>query len=125
LWRSAGFSRQILTIPVPLPHECGVPGGLDAALPCCRADGQIGGTNRVFAAALRSPNGALTWIIVNGPPQASAARLLISSLHPQALFRHRVASAQRDQPGLHIDQKMKGSDRPFQDPFTRTPQMNR
>jgi hypothetical protein len=22
----------MLTIPVPLPHECGVPGGLDAAL---------------------------------------------------------------------------------------------
>jgi len=32
LCRNAGFSRQILTIPVPLPHECGVPGGLDAAL---------------------------------------------------------------------------------------------
>jgi hypothetical protein len=32
LCRSAGFSRQILTIPVPLPHECGAPGGLDAAL---------------------------------------------------------------------------------------------
>jgi AbrB family looped-hinge helix DNA binding protein len=30
--RNAGFSRQILTIPVPLPHECGVPGGPDAAL---------------------------------------------------------------------------------------------
>jgi hypothetical protein len=35
-----GKSRQLLTIPVPLPHECGVPlphecgvpGGLDAAL---------------------------------------------------------------------------------------------
>jgi hypothetical protein len=32
LCRNAGFSRQILAIPVPLPHECGVPGGLDAAL---------------------------------------------------------------------------------------------
>ena len=30
--RNTGFSRQILTIPVPLPHECGVPGELDAAL---------------------------------------------------------------------------------------------
>ena len=32
LCRTAGFSRQILAIPVPLPHECGVPGGLNAAL---------------------------------------------------------------------------------------------
>jgi hypothetical protein len=32
LSRNAGFSRQILTIPVPLPHECGVPGGPDAAV---------------------------------------------------------------------------------------------
>ncbi|HXP61817.1 MAG TPA: hypothetical protein VN829_15085 [Dongiaceae bacterium] len=36
LSRSAGFSRQILTIPMPLPHECGVPGGLAAALPQSR-----------------------------------------------------------------------------------------
>jgi hypothetical protein len=32
LCRNAGFSRQILTIPGPPPHECGAPGGLDAAL---------------------------------------------------------------------------------------------
>jgi hypothetical protein len=30
--RNAGFSRQIFTIRVPLPHECGVPGELHAAL---------------------------------------------------------------------------------------------
>jgi len=43
--RNAGFSRQLLTIPVPLPHECGVPGGLDAALlPAGAAFSNVDGT---------------------------------------------------------------------------------
>jgi hypothetical protein len=48
---NAGFSRQILTIPVPLPHECGVPGGLDAALdhaPCAHNKLLLYRTNAAF-----------------------------------------------------------------------------
>ena len=74
-----------------------------AVLACERAGGQVDGTNRVFAAALRSPKGALTWLIVNDAPQAWAARLVITNSHPQALYQYRVTSAQRDQPGLQID----------------------
>ena len=66
------------------------------------AGGQINGTNRVFAAALRSPKGQCTWIIVNDAPQAWPARLRLSGGAGSRLHQYRVTSQQKDNPSLKI-----------------------
>jgi hypothetical protein len=74
-----------------------------SVLMCERTGGQIDGTNRVFAAALRSPQGQLTWIIVNDAPQAWQAKLTLSGCDRRFLSKYQLTSADRDQPGLRIN----------------------
>ncbi len=64
--------------------------------------GQIDGTNRVFAAALRSPKGQCTWIIVNDAPRAWPARLRISGGTGSRLHQYQITSLQKDNSGLKI-----------------------
>jgi len=64
--------------------------------------GQIGGIHRVFTAALRSPRGHLTWMILNDAPRAWPARLQVSGAARSRLYRYQVTSQQKDQPGLRI-----------------------
>jgi hypothetical protein len=74
-----------------------------SVLTCERSGGQIDGTNRVFAAGLRSPKGALTWIIVNDAPCGWQAHCVLQGAPQRALFEYRVTGADRDQPSLRID----------------------
>jgi hypothetical protein len=64
--------------------------------------GQINGTNRVFAAALRSPKGHCTWIIINDAPCAWPARLQLSGGTGSRLFQYQVTSRQKDNASLKI-----------------------
>ncbi len=89
-------------------------------LACERTGGQVDGTNRVFAAALRSPNGALTWIIVNDAPRAWGARLGMKGSPPRTLYQYRITAAQRDQPGLEIDPLLRVIVPTAGEPFTDT-----
>ncbi|MHC1763075.1 MAG: hypothetical protein AB9869_02045 [Verrucomicrobiia bacterium] len=73
-------------------------------LSCERTGGQIEGTNRVFAAALRSPNGGLTWVIVNDAPRAWQTHVAAPE---RALYKYQVTAAERDQPTLRIDASAK------------------
>jgi hypothetical protein len=66
------------------------------------AGGQIKGMNRVFAAALRSPKGHCTWIIVNDAPHAWFARNRISGALGSRLFQYQVTSREKDNPNLKI-----------------------
>jgi hypothetical protein len=66
------------------------------------AGGQINGTNRVFAAALRSPKGQNTWIIVNDAPCAWPAQLQISGGTRARLFRYQVTPQQKDNANLKV-----------------------
>lgn len=64
--------------------------------------GQIDATNRVFAAALKSPQRNMTWLIVNDAPHAWEARLDIHRSNRKSLYKYQVTSAHRDRPDLHI-----------------------
>jgi hypothetical protein len=81
------------------------------------AGGQIGQTNRVFNAALVSPKGRLTWIIVNDAPQSWDARLSIKGSFEPTLYQYRVTAAQRDLPGLRIEPIRKLSARETKEAF--------
>ena len=70
---------------------------------CETRGGQMDGTNRVFATALRSPKGHLTWVIVNDAPQAWAVRLEVSGASGKALQKYQVTADQRDQSSLRIE----------------------
>jgi hypothetical protein len=72
-------------------------------LNCQRMGGQIDGMNRVFAAALRSPHGRLTWMILNDAPRAWTAHLSIKGMPDRVLHRYCVSSADRDTPTLRIE----------------------
>jgi hypothetical protein len=69
--------------------------------------GQINGTNRVFAAALRSPKGQGTWIIVNDAPRAWPARLRVSGGTRSRLLQYQVTFQQKDNPSLKIAPALK------------------
>lgn len=74
-----------------------------AVLACERTGGQIDGTDRVFATALRSPKGGLTWIIVNDAPRPWRTHCATKSAPAGALYEYQVTAAERDQPGLRIE----------------------
>jgi len=86
--------------------SCGLISRLTAkhssVLACETRGGQVDGTNRVFAAALRSPKGNLTWIIVNDAPRVWSATLEVSGVAGRALHKYQVTSEQHDQPGLRV-----------------------
>jgi hypothetical protein len=65
--------------------------------------GQVDGTNRVFTAALRSPKGNLTWMILNDAPRSWTARFSITGTNAQSFYQYQVTSADRDQPNLEIN----------------------
>jgi hypothetical protein len=64
--------------------------------------GAITGTNRVFAAALRSPKGHLTWIVVNDAPHPWSGRFHIASAKHSRLYQYRVTPTQKDNPRLKV-----------------------
>jgi hypothetical protein len=70
---------------------------------CERSGGQVDGTNRVFAAALRSPRGSLTWIVVNDAPRERTAGFSVKGCRRLALHKYQVTGQQRDRPELMID----------------------
>jgi hypothetical protein len=70
---------------------------------CETRGGQMDGTNRVFATALRSPKGHLTWVIVNDAQQAWAVRLEVNGASGKALQKYQVTADQRDQSSLRIE----------------------
>ncbi len=74
-----------------------------AVLACERTGGQVEGIDRVFTAALRSPKGGLTWIIVNDAPCTWQAHGVVRGGPKQALFEYRVTAAERDEQSLRID----------------------
>ena len=65
--------------------------------------GQVEGTNRVFSAALRSPKGHLTWLIVNDAPRAWSARLDVAGASDKTLYKYQVTMRERDQVNLRIE----------------------
>lgn len=72
-------------------------------LACATRGGQVDGTNRVFATALRSPKGDLTWLIVNDAARAWPSRLEVRGAVAKTLHKYQVTSEQGDQPGLRIE----------------------
>jgi hypothetical protein len=64
--------------------------------------GQLDGTNRVFAAALRSPKGHGTWIVVNDAPCSWPARLRVTADRQRRLFRYQATPVQKDNPNLQL-----------------------
>ena len=73
-----------------------------ALVPTQVEGGRIDGASRVFAAALRSPKGGATWMIVNDAPRAWAAGLRVSTGNPLRLYRYQVTPQQKDRPGLKL-----------------------
>jgi hypothetical protein len=67
-----------------------------------RSGGELEGLPRVFAAALVSPKGHATWIVVNDAPRAWNAEFHLAGLRGVPLYKYQVSSADRDQPGLKI-----------------------
>jgi hypothetical protein len=68
-----------------------------------RTGGQLDGTNRVFAAALKSPKGQLTWIIVNDAPREWPAQFALKGSQGHALYKYQVTGEQKDRPELQIN----------------------
>jgi len=69
---------------------------------CERTGGQVDGTNRVFAAALKSPKGHLTWIVVNDAARGWTAEFSLRGCGRPALHKYQVTGEQRNQPDLKI-----------------------
>ncbi len=70
---------------------------------CARTGGTVEGTNRVFAAALRSPGGHLTWMVANDAPRRWSAEFSVKGCQHSALFRYQVTAAQKDKRELQIN----------------------
>jgi hypothetical protein len=68
--------------------------------------GSIDNLPRVCAAALESPKGQLTLLVVNDAPSAWAAQFDLSGLKGKTrLYKYQVTYEERDNPGLRIDPK--------------------
>lgn len=70
---------------------------------CEKTGGQVDGTNRVFATALKSPMGNLTWIVVNDAARAWAVEFSLRGCRHQALYKYQVSGEQKNRPDLKID----------------------
>ena len=70
---------------------------------CERIGGQVDGTNRVFAVALKSPSGNLTWIVLNDAPAGWAADFSLQGCDRHVLYRYQLAADQKDRPNLRIN----------------------
>ena len=71
-------------------------------LACETRGGQEDGLQRVFATALKSPGGQLTWIIVNDASRAWPVRCELRGGNEKPLHRYQVTAADRDQAGLQV-----------------------
>ena len=66
--------------------------------------GALEGLTRVFAAALESPGGELTLLVVNDADSAFPAGLSLNGLKKETtLYKYQVTSEQKDNPGLIIE----------------------
>jgi len=68
-----------------------------------RFGGQVAGTNRVFSAAIKSPEGDLTWIIVNDAPLQWKTEFSLTACQRPAFYKYQVVAEQKDRPGLKIN----------------------
>ncbi len=68
-----------------------------------RRGGELDGTNRVFAAGLKSPKGALTWIVINDAPRPWQAEFSLKGNQGLVLYKYQVTSEQKNQPDLQIN----------------------
>jgi len=103
-------NKTLLQTVMPFPNSYFVYGLISrltakhsSVVACETHGGQVDGTNRIFAAALRSPRGNLTWVIVNDAPRPWPARLEVRGALGRTLRKYQVAAEQRDQPGLQIE----------------------
>jgi hypothetical protein len=103
-------TQQLLQSVTPRPNAYFVYGLISrltakhsSVLACGTRGGQIDGMNRVFATALKSPKGNLTWMLVNDAPRAWSAELKLAGAAAGKLHKYQVTPAQRDQPGLEIN----------------------
>lgn len=71
-------------------------------LACDTQGGQEEGQRRVFATALKTPGGQLTWIIVNDAPRAWPVRGELRGGGGKILHKYQVTAADRDQAGLQV-----------------------
>jgi hypothetical protein len=74
-------------------------------LACRTEGGQEDGLPRVFATALKSPGGQLTWIIVNDAPRAWPVRCELresGGRDLRILYKYQVTAADRDQAALQV-----------------------
>jgi hypothetical protein len=79
-------------------------------LSCRLEGGRLENLPRVFAAALRSPHGNLTLLLLNDAPREWTATLELSGLtQPTCLYRYAVSTADRDQASLRIEPKSKAT----------------
>lgn len=74
-----------------------------AVLRCRVEGGRLGEHQRTFAAALRSPKGHLTLLVVNDAESAWDATVTVGSLPaPRRLYRYRITSSDRDRRDLVV-----------------------
>jgi hypothetical protein len=74
-------------------------------LACHTQGGQADGLPRVFATALQSPGGQLTWIIVNDAPRAWPVRYELrggGGQDLQVLHKYQMSAADGNQAGLQV-----------------------
>jgi hypothetical protein len=67
-----------------------------------RTGGELEGLPRVFTAALLSPKGHSTWMVINDAPCAWNAEFHLSGLRGVRLYKYQVSSAVRDEATLKI-----------------------
>jgi hypothetical protein len=70
---------------------------------CERSGGLVDGTNRVFAAALKSPLGNLTWMVVNDALREWPAKFSVKNCPRLVLHKYQVTGEQKDRLELTIN----------------------
>ena len=90
--------------------SCGLISRLTAkhssVLACETRGGQVDGTNRVFAAALRSPKGNLTFIVLNKEALEHEFRLRLNGIGKAVtLHCYQVTEAEITQPAFKLEAK--------------------
>lgn len=64
--------------------------------------GQIDGVDRVFAAALLSPGGNFTWLVVNDAPRPWEASFDLQGPRDRPLHKYQVTAAEKDNPRRQV-----------------------
>ncbi len=91
-----------------------------STLQCQVGGGRLEKHQRAFAAALRSPSGNLTLVVVNDAQSLWEAEVVLRGLNrEQTLYRYRITPADRDRPNVTVAHSrrfmLSGSNTSFQD----------